>query len=130
MANTNYNQLQALYEKYHDQGLRVAAFPCNQFAGQEPGTNEEIKTRVLAKYGITFDLFAKINVNGPTTHPLFVYLKRMQPGAMSWWTGGAIPWNFTKYLVNRKGIPISRRLPSTSPNSMEDDIEAELAKSA
>lgn len=130
LANTNYNQLEALYNRYKDQGLRVAAFPCNQFKGQEPGTDAEIKARVLAKYGITFDLYSKIDVNGDNAIPLYKYLKRKQPGAMSWLTGGKIPWNFTKYLINRKGEPIDRFLPITSPNSMEDEIKAELAKAA
>lgn len=130
LANTNYNQLQALYTKYEAQGLRVAAFPCNQFHGQEPGTNAEIKARVLAKYHITFDLYAKIDVNGADAHPLFKFLKRKQPGSMGWLTGGRIPWNFTKYLVDRKGNPIARFLPTTAPNSMETRIVAELNKAA
>jgi len=130
LANTNYNQLQTLYTQYKDQGLRVAAFPCNQFGGQEPGTNAEIKARVLAKYGITFDLFAKINVNGDDAHPLWKFLKEKQPGPMSWVTGGKIPWNFTKFLIDRQGNPVDRFLPTTSPDSMEDEILAELNKPA
>jgi len=130
LANTNYNQLQALYTKYQAQGLRVAAFPCNQFGGQEPGTNAEIKIRVLDKYAVTFDLYAKIDVNGDTAHPLWKFLKAKQPGTMGWLTGGKIPWNFTKFLVDRRGNPIDRFLPPTSPNSMEDEIVAELNKSA
>jgi len=130
LANTNYNQLQTLYTQYKDQGLRVAAFPCNQFGGQEPGTNAEIKARVLAKYGITFDLFAKINVNGDDAHPLWKFLKEKQPGPMSWVTGGKIPWNFTKFLIDRQGNPVDRFLPTTAPDSMEDEILAELNKPA
>jgi len=130
LANTNYNQLQALYTQYKDQGLRVAAFPCNQFGGQEPGTNAEIKARVLAKYGITFDLFAKIDVNGDDAHPLWKFLKKEQPGPMSWVTGGKIPWNFTKFLIDRQGNPVDRFLPTSSPDSMEDEILAELNKPA
>jgi len=130
LANTNYNQLQALYTRYEAQGLRVAAFPCNQFAGQEPGTNAQIKARVLAKYHITFDLYAKINVNGDNAHPLWKFLKRKQPGTMGWITGGRIPWNFTKFLIDRKGNPVHRYLPTTSPNSMEAAIVAQLNEPA
>jgi len=128
LANTNYKQLQDLYVRYEARGLRVAAFPCNQFGGQEPGTNAEIKARVLKKYGITFDLYAKVDVNGDSALPLWKFLKRKQPGPASWITGGKIPWNFTKFLIDRQGNPIDRYLPTTSPNSMEDDILAELNK--
>jgi len=130
LANTNYNQLQALYKRYEARGLRVAAFPCNQFGGQEPGTNAEIKARVLKKYGITFDLFAKVDVNGNSEHPLWTFLKAKQPGTASWLTGRDIQWNFTKFLIDRQGNPIDRYMPTTSPNSMESDILAELNKPA
>jgi len=126
LADTNYHQLQALYEKYEADGFRVAAFPCNQFGGQEPGTNAEIKARMKKKYGFTFDMFAKINVNGADAHPLYKYLKRVQGG----WFSDEIKWNYTKFLINRKGVPIYRSSPQTSPNSMESMIVAELKKSA
>lgn len=122
MADINYHQLQALYEKYEADGFRVAAFPCNQFAGQEPGTNAEIKARMKAKYGFTFDMFAKTNVNGADAHPLYKYMKRVQGG----WLSNAIKWNYTKFLINRKGVPIYRSSPQTSPDSMEDMIVKEL----
>jgi len=127
LANTNYRELQALYTKYQAQGLRVAAFPCNQFGGQEPGTDAEIKARVLAKYGITFDLYSKIDVNGDSEAPLYKYLKSKQRGPF--WLK-RINWNFTKFLVNRKGVAVDRFEPPTAPNSFEDEIVAELAKSA
>jgi len=130
LAPSNYAQLQALYEKYEAQGLRVAAFPCNQFANQEPGTNADIKERILKTFGPTFDLYARIDVNGDSTHPLYQFLKAKQPGVGGRFDGGKISWNFTKFLIDRKGNPIDRFMPTTSPNSMEDEIIAELNKSA
>lgn len=126
LADTNYHQLQALYEKYEADGFRVAAFPCNQFAGQEPGTNAEIKERMKKKYGFTFDMFAKINVNGANAHPLYKYMKRVKGG----WLSNEIKWNYTKFLINRQGVPVYRSSPQTSPNSMESMIVDELNKSA
>jgi glutathione peroxidase-family protein len=126
LADTNYHQLQSLYEKYEADGFRVAAFPCNQFASQEPGTNAEIKASMKAKYGFTFDMFAKIDVNGDNAHPLYKYMKRVQGG----WFSNAIKWNYTKFLINRKGVPIYRSSPQTTPFSMEAQIVEELKKSA
>jgi len=126
LADTNYHQLEALYKKYKADGFRVAAFPCNQFASQEPGTNAEIKEAMKKKYGYTFDMFAKINVNGDSAHPLYKYMKRVKGG----WFTNEIKWNYTKFLINRKGVPIYRSSPQTSPNSMEDMIVTELNKSA
>jgi len=126
LADTNYHQLQALYEKYGADGFRVAAFPCNQFGGQEPGTNAEIKARMKEKYGFTFDMFAKINVNGADAHPLYKYLKRVKGG----WFGDDIKWNYTKFLIDRQGHVIYRSSPQTAPNSMEDMIVRELQKTA
>jgi len=130
LANTNYQELEDLYTRYKDQGLRVAAFPCNQFGGQEPGTNAEIKERIMKKWNPSFDLFAKIEVNGDNAHPLWKFLKQKQPGPMSWITGGKIPWNFTKFLIDRQGNPVDRFLPTSAPSTMEDEIKAELDKSA
>jgi len=126
LADTNYHQLEALYKKYKADGFRVAAFPCNQFASQEPGTNAEIKEAMKKKYGYTFDMFAKINVNGDSAHPLYKYMKRVKGG----WFTNEIKWNYTKFLINRKGVPIYRSSPQTAPNSMEDMIVAELKKPA
>merc|ERR1711872_1035455 len=127
------HQLQPTSSTVHSiQRPRVESrrFPLQSIRGQEPGTNAEIKARVLAKYGITFDLFAKIDVNGDDAHPLWKFLKKEQPGPMSWVTGGKIPWNFTKFLIDRQGNPVDRFLPTSSPDSMEDEILAELNKSA
>jgi len=133
LADTNYHQLQSLYKKHEADGFRVAAFPCNQFGSQEPGTNAEIKANMTAKYGYTFDMFAKIDVNGDNAHPLYKYMKRVQGGSNATKgnnTSSAIRWNYTKFLINRKGVPIYRSEPQTAPFSMEDQIEAELKKSA
>ncbi|CAG0888586.1 unnamed protein product [Cyprideis torosa] len=112
------NLVQMSQYKHSEAGLRIAAFPCNQFGGQEPGTNEEIKKFAREKYNATFDLFDKIDVNGKHAHPLFEYLKHKQSGFLI----NAIKWNFTKFLVDREGIPVKRFGPTDDPNTMEDDI--------
>jgi len=114
----NYRQLQELHVKYSNQGLAILCFPCNQFGNQEPGTNAEIKA-FAAKYNVTFDLFEKIKVNGSETHPVFRFLK----GHTSSTLGSFIKWNFTKFLVDRNGKPISRFGPSTSPYQIVPAIE-------
>jgi len=114
----NYSELQALYEKYKEsQGLRILGFPCNQFAGQEPGTEAEIK-EFIKQYNVSFDMFSKINVNGNGTHPLWSYLKNKLGGTM----GSFIKWNFTKFLIDKNGQPVKRFGPKESPNSMEPDL--------
>jgi len=118
----NYAQMNQLYAVYSKRGLRILAFPSNSFF-QEPGTDAEIKKFNESKH-IKFDLFSKIEVNGANTHPLYVYLKYKQGG----WLVDAIKWNYTKFLVNKHGIPIKRYSPTTSPTSIENDIIAELAK--
>lgn len=116
----NYTQLQALHAKYAEsKGLRILGFPCNQFGSQEPGTEAEIKTFVTDKFNVQFDMFSKINVNGNDGHPLFKYLKHKQGGTL----GDFIKWNFTKFLVNKEGIPVKRYAPNTEPNSIEKDFE-------
>jgi len=117
--------MEPLYKKYKDQGFAIAAFPCNQFGGQEPGTDAEIKEFATKKYGATYDLYSKIDVNGDGAHPLWKFLKEKQGGTLGW---DAIKWNFTKFLVNRKGDPMKRYAPTTDPNDIEADIVAELAK--
>lgn len=112
-----------VYNKYYPQGLEVLAFPCNQFGKQEPATNEEIKT-FAAGFGVTFPMFAKIDVNGPHQIPLYKWLKEVEGGTM----GDGIKWNFTKFLLNKDGVPVSRYAPTTSPNSIVADILKELAK--
>jgi len=117
--------MEPLYKKYKDQGFAIAAFPCNQFGGQEPGTDAEIKEFATKKYGATYDLYSKIDVNGDDAHPLWKFLKEKQGGTLGW---DAIKWNFTKFLVNRKGDPMKLYAPTTDPNDIEADIVAELAK--
>ncbi len=109
-----YAALQSLYAKYKDQGLVVLGFPCNQFAGQEPGTNEEIKQFCSSKYDISFPLFDKIDVNGPKRHPLYTALA----GTESPFPGD-IKWNFNKFLIGRDGKILKRFEPQTKPDSPE-----------
>lgn len=119
-TDKNYTQLQALHAKYAEsKGLRILGFPCNQFGSQEPGTEEEIKKFVTENYGVQFDMFSKINVNGGQADPLFKYLKHKQGGTL----GDFIKWNFTKFLVNKEGIPVKRYAPNDEPNKIEKDFE-------
>lgn len=110
--------LETLYQTYRDRGFVVLGFPCNQFANQEPGTEKEIEQTCHIQYGVTFPLFAKIDVNGPNAHPLFQYLKKEAPG----WLGADIKWNFTKFLITRDGRVYKRYAPMTSPKAIEKDI--------
>lgn len=119
-----YEALQALYEQYGDEDFTVLAFPCNQFANQEPGTNEEIQNFCRINYGVTFPVLAKIEVNGDNAHPLFQYLKEQAPGT----AGKAIKWNFTKFLIDAEGRVYKRYAPSTTPDKLTGDIEKLLAK--
>jgi len=115
--------LESLYEKYVDQGLVVLGFPCNQFAGQEPGTADEIGAFCQKNYGVSFPMFDKIDVNGDDTHPLYQWLRTEKGGLL----GSAIKWNFTKFLVGRDGQVIKRYAPTTEPEKIADDIEDALA---
>lgn len=117
-----YKGLEELHERYQDKGLVVVGFPCNQFAGQEPGTEEEIADFCDRTYGVTFPLFAKIDVNGPDTHPLYLYLKSNAPDGES----QDIEWNFAKFLVDRTGNVIRRIDPRTLPEELVSDIKALL----
>ncbi len=117
-----YTGLQTLYEKYRDRGLEILDFPCNQFANQAPGTDEEIVTFCTGRFGITFPQFSKIDVNGKNESPLYTYLKRQQKGTL----GSKIKWNFTKFLVDRKGNVVARFAPTVTPESMEKEIAALL----
>ncbi|KAK3792537.1 hypothetical protein RRG08_011988 [Elysia crispata] len=110
--------LQALHAKYAGSGLAILGFPCNQFGSQEPGTNEEIKKFAQDGFGVQFDMFAKIEVNGKNAHPLYKYLKKEQGGTF----GDFIKWNFSKFLVNKEGKPVSRYAPNTEPNAIEKDF--------
>ncbi|MBT2288213.1 glutathione peroxidase [Paenibacillus albidus] len=118
-----YGELQKLYEQYKDQGLVVLGFPCNQFAGQEPGTSSEAEEFCQINYGVTFPVFSISDVNGPDASLLFKYLKGQQPG-----TGESsdIQWNFTKFLVDRSGNVVARVEPKESPETMQAAIEALL----
>jgi len=115
--------LEALYQEYHSQGLSILGFPCNQFAGQEPGSAEDIEEFCQVNYGVTFPMFAKIDVNGKSQHPLYRWLKSEAPGPL----GKAIPWNFTTFLVGRDGAVIRRDSPQTEPAELRTHIEAALA---
>lgn len=118
-----YTGLQALHEKYHEQGLEVLGFPCNQFGGQEPGDEAQIAEFCSTRFDVSFPLFAKVEVNGPGAHPLFAHLKSEAPGVLG---SEAIKWNFTKFLLGRNGKVWKRYAPSTSPEDMIRDIEALL----
>jgi glutathione peroxidase len=120
-----YAGLEALYRKFHDRGFLVLGFPCNQFMGQEPGSEEEIRSFCSTKYDVTFPLFSKLNVNGADTHPLYRALKEEAPGILG---SEAIKWNFTKFLVNRAGQIVGRKAPGDTPESLEAEIEKLLAE--
>ncbi|WP_067929516.1 glutathione peroxidase [Alicyclobacillus shizuokensis] len=122
-----YEGLQALYEAHQKEGLEILGFPCNQFGGQEPGTNDEILQFCQTNYRVSFPMFAKIEVNGKNAHPLYQYLKEQAKGAMGI---EAIKWNFTKFLVGRDGSVVRRYAPNTTPHDLEPDVVAELEKPA
>lgn len=117
-----YAGLETLYQKYAAQGLVVLGFPCNQFGKQEPGSADDIAQTCHINYGVSFPMFAKIEVNGAAAHPLFRYLKKALPGVL----GERIKWNFTKFLIGRDGQPIKRFAPFTKPEKMEAAIVAAL----
>jgi len=118
-----YAGLEKLYRLYKDRGLVVLGFPCNQFGAQEPGSAATIGAFCEKSYGISFPMFAKIDVNGHNAHPLYQYLKKQKPGLLGPIGGGAIKWNFTKFLVDRNGRVVARYAPSTNPESLAGDIE-------
>lgn len=120
----NYDELQQLTEKYGADKFSVLGFPCNQFGSQEPGTAEEIKEFAKSK-GASFPLFSKIEVNGANVHPLYQFLKHKLPGILG--TEG-IKWNFTKFLIDKNGIPVMRFAPNDNPLSFKQAIIDELAK--
>ncbi|RYA24010.1 glutathione peroxidase [Malaciobacter halophilus] len=117
---SQYEGLEKLYDKYKNKDFVVLGFPCNQFMNQEPGTNEEIKEFCSLTYDVSFPMFSKINVNGDETHPLYKFLKSEASGFLG---TEAIKWNFTKFLIDKNGNIINRYSPSTTPKSLEDDIE-------
>ena len=117
-----YAGLEALYQRYRDQGLEILGFPCNQFGGQEPGGAREIEQSCLINYGVSFAMFEKVDVNGAASHPVFAHLKVALPGLL----GEKIRWNFTKFLIGRDGQPIRRFAPITRPARLEAQIRRAL----
>jgi glutathione peroxidase len=111
--------LEALHQQYKDDGLVVLGFPCNQFAGQEPETNDSIEEVCRINHGVTFQLTEKVDVNGENTHPVFEYLK----GELGSLLGKKIKWNFTKFLISKEGKPFKRYAPTTKPEKIEKDIK-------
>lgn len=114
-----YEGLQKLYDKYGNDKFEILGFPCNQFANQEPGNDEDIRKFCSLNYGVTFPIFKKIDVNGENAEPLFTYLKESSPGFL----GKAIKWNFTKFLIDSEGNVIERFAPTTEPEKLEKQIE-------
>ena len=114
-----YKGLQDLYKKYFNQGFEILGFPCNQFGSQEPGTDQEIVEFCNINYDVTFPLFSKIEVNGPSAHPLFSFLTSDKPGLLG---TKAIKWNFTKFLINRNGEPVKRFSSKTAPEEISSEI--------
>lgn len=114
-----YAGLESLYEKLHGDGLTILGFPCNQFGAQEPGGEAEIGQFCLKNYGVSFPMFAKIEVNGEDAHPLYKYLKDAKPGLLG---SEAIKWNFTKFLIDRSGEPVARYAPQAKPEELEAPI--------
>ena len=117
--------LQELYRSYSNQDFEILGFPCNQFANQEPGTDQEIAEFCNINYEITFPIFSKIKVNGPSAHPLFKFLTSEKPGLLG---TNSIKWNFTKFLINRNGEPVKRFSSKTTPEEMSSEILDLLAK--
>ena len=122
---SQYNGLQDLYNQYSKQGFEVLGYPCNQFGSQEPGSNQEIEKFCKINYAVTFPLFSKIEVNGPSAHPLFKFLTSSKPGLLG---TKAIKWNFTKFLINRNGEPVRRYSSKTTPEEISSEILKLLEK--
>lgn len=116
-----YEGLQALYDKFREKGFAVLGFPCNQFGHQESGGEAEIEQFCARNYGVTFPMFAKIDVNGANAHPLYTYLKSEKPGILG---TEAIKWNFTKFLVGPDGTVLKRYAPNDKPETIEADLAA------
>ncbi len=114
-----YEGLEKLYKKYHEKGLEILDFPCNQFGNQAPGNNDEIHEFCTLKYNTTFDQFAKVDVNGENEIPLYTFLKKQKGGVM----GNSIKWNFTKFIVDREGYVVKRYAPTDTPEKIEKFIE-------
>ncbi len=119
-----YEGLEKLYQKYRDRGLVILGFPCNQFGNQEPGDGKTISQGCLINYGVSFPMFEKIEVNGTNAHPLYKYLKSEQKGLLN----SSIKWNFTKFIIDRNGMPVKRIAPQVDPSKLESIIVELLAK--
>lgn len=117
--------LEKIYEQYKDQGFEVLGFPCNQFGGQDPGSNDQIGAFCQKNYGVSFPMFAKVNVKGPEAHVIFRYLTNNSKGVL----GNGIKWNFTKFLIGKNGQVLNRYAPTTKPETLNEDIEKALAQS-
>ena len=117
-----YEGLEKLYQKYKDQGLVILGFPSNQFANQEPGDEKSIAEGCLINYGVSFPMFAKVDVNGDNAHPLYKYLKQELKGTL----GNKIKWNFTKFLIDAEGNPVKRFSPTTKPEKIDGFLEKNL----
>jgi glutathione peroxidase len=113
-----YEGLEKLYQEFRDEGLVILGFPCNQFGKQEPGSADEIQEFCQVNYGVSFPMFAKVDVNGSEAHPIFQHLKSKLGGLL----GSSIKWNFTKFLIDREGQPVKRFAPTTQPHKMERAI--------
>ncbi|NHZ65197.1 glutathione peroxidase [Massilia genomosp. 1] len=120
-----YKGLEAVYRQFRDKGVTVLGFPCNQFGGQEPGSESDIGAFCEKNFGVTFPLFAKVDVNGENAHPLFRHLKKAAPGLLG---TERIKWNFTKFLIGKDGSVVKRYAPATKPEELVADIETLLAK--
>ena len=114
-----YAGLETLFRNFEPDGLTILGFPCNQFGSQEPGSEAEIGAFCQKNYGVTFPIFAKVDVKGPNAHPLFHYLTQARPGILG---TEAIKWNFTKFLIDRAGVPVARYAPQTKPEELEAPI--------
>ncbi|GKV06153.1 hypothetical protein SLEP1_g18077 [Rubroshorea leprosula] len=125
LTNSNYKELNVLYERYKSKGFEILAFPCNQFAGQEPGSNEDIQEVACTRFKAEFPIFDKVEVNGKDAVPLYKFLKSQKGG----YFGDGIKWNFTKFLVNKEGKVVERYAPTTSPLKIEKDIQNLLESS-
>jgi len=122
---SQYKGLEELYQTYKSKGFEILAFPCNQFGGQEPGTQKEIQNFCTLNFSVTFALFEKIDVNGDTAHPLYVFLKKEATGILG---TESIKWNFTKFLVDKEGNVIERYGSATKPSEIRKDVEKLLTK--
>ncbi|SMP58752.1 glutathione peroxidase [Anoxynatronum buryatiense] len=118
-----FKELEAMYQDYRDKGFEILGFPTNQFANQDPGSNDEIQQFCQLNYGVTFTMFEKIDVNGENAHPIFKYLKQEKKSLL----GSDIKWNFAKFLIDSSGQVVKRYAPTTAPAKMRKDIEKQLS---